>query len=237
MCLDAALALQKRSHHFCALVARLVARLSPPWDAHASYDSAPKAAATCFFFLLFLPAASAQMLTPKREGGGRGWREREKNKNLLNHLYWWRNCDTKPLGLYHNFGDLLWFLLRNNSYLTEELVEIKYYQMQSVTLVTRKWITVSRKGIHEEFKRNWKFKSIFFFFFAYFWWPLTLNQCENILKYPVPEVFVPPPLFFFLAQFIHLLLFLLLQSVLYVLILKLKPFLVCIGEDTYFKTI
>lgn len=169
MCLDAALALQKRSHHFCALVARLVARLSPPWDAHASYDSAPKAAATCFFFfLLFLPAASAQMLTQKREEGGKGWREREKNKNLLNHLYWWRNCDTKPLGLYNNFGDLLWFLLKNNSYLTEELVEIKYYQMQSVTLVTRKWITVSRKGIHEAFKRNWKFKSFFLFFLLTF---------------------------------------------------------------------
>lgn len=43
--------------------------------------------------------------------------------------------------------------------------------------------------------------------------------------------------FFLLAQFSHFLLFSLLQPILNVLILKLKPFLVCCYKDTHFKII
>lgn len=117
----------------------------------------------------FFPSfSSCSLCTNLNSKEIRGWERVEKKGEeqkppkspLLMKKLWY-----KASRLYHNFGDLLWFLLRNNSYLTEELVEIKHYQMQmqSVTLATRKWITVSRKGIHEKFKRNWKFKSIFFF--------------------------------------------------------------------------
>lgn len=68
------------------------------------------------------------------------------------------------------------------TYITEALMKIKYYkmEMQSVTLATREWITVSRKGIHEE---ELKVQiDLLFMHFCFFFddLKLTFKQCEKL---------------------------------------------------------
>lgn len=66
----------------------------------------------------------------------------------LNCFYCSINCDNKAMAL----GDLPPFFFLEITYLAEALTKVKYYKMEmlSVALATREWITVSKKGIHEE---------------------------------------------------------------------------------------